>query len=54
MVSLFEFETFMNEEVPGHCDMSLIPQQTLHIIFYSKKKRAFYTGGFSIWADKGM
>lgn len=27
MVSLFEFETSMNEEMPGHYDMSLISQQ---------------------------
>lgn len=47
MVSSFEFESLMNEEVPGHYDVRLTPQQILHIVFYPKK-RAFYTRGFSI------
>lgn len=41
----------MNEEM----HMSLTSQQMLHIVFYpKKKKRAFYTRRFSIWADKGI
>lgn len=54
MVSLFEFESVMNEEVPGHYDVRLTPQQILHIVFCPKKKRAFYTRGFSIWAGKSI
>jgi len=44
-VSLFEFETLMNEEMPGHYSVTLIPQQ-MHVAYCPLSLRGIYNRGF--------